>query len=157
LPSYIDLSGKSQIKQIDRVLETNFTDTEDKISLAQRFVPEGATVYSVESNESGCIIVYITVDGVLYRESYSSAGIYGDTVLISAKKASDNYFYTKQINRDNVVTYTYYETTQYMDVSLIEYFDLWRSERGLSRIPNPPQWHHIYKATSMIWHLQEDK
>jgi len=156
---YIDLSGKRQVKQMDRVLETDFSAAENPLELAQQFVPEGATVYFAGANGKGNEIIYITAEGVFYREIYNPSGIYGKTVIISAKMASDNYIYIKQINSDNEVTYIHHTPRQDGDKKLSkEYFDIWRKERGLVPVPNAPsEFSRIYKSTPQIWFLEKDK
>ena len=150
LPPYIDLSGKRQLEQLDRVIEMTFTDDEESCKLAQQFVPEGATVYRATENEYRKRIIYITADGVYYDEQYYfESDKYRKCVTVYGRKISDNYMYSNVFAPDGEILINHYFKYDEDSASIV-IFDRYREAQGLSPVPLPSQLSWIYWNTDPI-------
>jgi len=141
LPDHIDHSGKRQLEQLNRVLEADFINADDRNELARSFIPEDAFLCGVSVKENFVKIFYVTADGVYYADQYESDlfdGKYGKSVAIQARKATDNYVYSIALNEKGECIYTYYPPLRYVPVG-IECLDEWRKSRGLVPQPNPSE------------------
>jgi len=133
VPDYIDYSGEKQLLRLDEVMAADFNSVANPLSEAQRFVPEGATVYRATGGAGESkVIIYITADGVCYQEKYADNNT-GKNVIIIARKATDHYAYARGTNEEGKVFYLHHARNVETEFKLsTEFFNLWRAERGLN-------------------------
>jgi len=162
VPKNLDLNVKTRIENVVDVLEISFNDSDNPFELAQEFVPKNVTVYSARDvSENVKEIIYITADGVCYRDVYS-----GDKddcfVRVYATSASDNCVYLAQVYyvpRNNIALgglwggklrdvgdVEFNAEPKQADDEMVYYLDLWRADRGLLPQPVATENSSIYRA-----------
>jgi len=149
LPSYIDHSGKRQLALLEQILDADFSEQTNVKNFVSQFIPNGATPYAIEEKDTHKRIAYVTSDGIYYDEIYYYGETGGRKVEISARRITDNYVYTIQINENNEVVLTYYATVSTF-LNSVAVFEQWCRDRGQNPPPEPSQYSLIYKGTSWI-------
>jgi len=162
-PDYIDSDMESRRKNMKEIIETDFSKLDDPCDAAKKYVPEGATVYSVNTLlENLKEIIYVTSDGICYKEIYSDLDyLRGKFIEVHAMTASDNYVYLAKTYDTVPYSHVNYLNGQLSEIGantpptvsaypkdandeMVQYIDLWRAERGLTPQPLPMINSNIY-------------
>jgi len=165
-PKHLDLEVKSRVETFNSIYDVSFNDSSDPLKLASEFVPLGATVYSARDYSSvRREIIYVTKDGVCYKEIYSEDTRGKRYVEIHATAAQDNYVYWVKVYSPKkfglIDIFMKNKTGNYGDdeirahtkatqADMAEYIDLWRAERGLTLQPPIIEESDIYLKMGFI-------